>query len=65
MVTLPAATTVNQVITIRSLSGTTNTISSTSAIWPTGTAAFALTYTLPAYASIILYADGATWFQLL
>ena len=67
-IVLPAATTVNQVITLRSLLGTTTAVSSTSNIWPTGTASFGTSYTLAAYASIILYADGSgggTWYQLL
>jgi hypothetical protein len=55
-----------QTINIRNLTPFTHTISGTTRnIWPTGTASFATTYTLAGYASIILFSDGGTWYQLL
>ena len=55
-----------QTVNIRNLIAFTHTISGTTRnIWPTGTAYFATSYTLGAYASLISNADSATWYQLL
>jgi len=64
-IVLPSAAVVNQYITLRNITSSTTTVSSSSNIWPTGTAFFATTYSLGAYASIILCSDGGTWYQLL
>ena len=69
--TLPSASTVNQVINIRSLVGSTSQIASPSNIWPTGTGVFITPvstpnyYTLAAYGSMVLHSDGGTWYQIL
>ena len=69
--TLPSASTVNQVINIRSLVGSTSQIASPSNIWPTGTGIFITPlstpnyYTLAAYGSMVLHSDGGTWYQIL
>jgi hypothetical protein len=69
--TIPSASTYNQVINIRSLAGATSQIMSSSNIWPIGTGVFITPgsspnyYTLSAYGSIVLHSDGATWYQIL
>jgi len=64
--TIPPATTVNQVLMIRSILSSTNQITSTSNIWPTGTTFITppATYTLAAYGSMVLHSDGGTWYQI-
>jgi hypothetical protein len=64
--TIPSASAAsNQVLVIRSIIGATNSITSTSNIWPIGTGTFVTAYTLVAYGSIVLHSDGGTWYQIL